>query len=190
MMILLSFAMCRTLVVLRYGHTKAKDPSVACREFTNAILTEFNGDSGFVSFEWCILVIAINIELVSCYDSDFGSFHNYFFASWRDFFFHFCLVFTWSLKYCKEGITAMKISSRFYYRFEKNPFIPSILTVCLVPFFNALTDQPLSDWSLPVVYSILTSFQYAEFLKQKNSESEGINVFEKQDRSKRKCAIT
>lgn len=106
------------------------------------------------------------------------------------FFFHFCLVFTWSLKYCKEGITAMKISSRFYYRFEKNPFIPSILTVCLVPFFNALTDQPLSDWSLPVVYSILTSFQYAEFLKQKNSESEGINVFEKQDRSKRKCAIT
>lgn len=50
------------------------------------------------------------------------------------FFFHFCLVFTWSLKYCKEGITAMKISSRFYYRFEKNPFIPSILTVCLVPF--------------------------------------------------------
>lgn len=106
------------------------------------------------------------------------------------FFFHFCLVFTWSLKYCKEGITAMKISSRFYYRFEKNPFIPSILTVCLVPFFNALTDQPLSDWSLPVVYSILTSFQYAEFLKQKNSESDGINVFEKQDRSKRKCAIT
>lgn len=106
------------------------------------------------------------------------------------FFFHFCLVFTWSLKYCEEGITAMKISSRFYYRFEKNPFIPSILTVCLVPFFNALTDQPLSDWSLPVVYSILTSFQYAEFLKQKNSESEGINVFEKQDRSKRKCAIT
>lgn len=55
----------------------------------------------------------------------------------------------------------MKISSRFYYRFEKNPFIPSILTVCLVPFFNALTDQPLSDWSLPVVYSILSSFQYA-----------------------------
>lgn len=53
----------------------------------------------------------------------------------------------------------MKISSRFYYRFEKNPFIPSILTVCLVPFFNALTDQPLSDWSLPVVYSILTGFQ-------------------------------
>lgn len=106
------------------------------------------------------------------------------------FFFHFCLVFTWSLKYCKEGITAMKISSRFYYRFEKNPFIPSILTVCLVPFFNALTDQPLSDWCLPVVYSILTSFQYAEFLKQKNSESDGINVFEKQDRSKRKCAIT
>lgn len=106
------------------------------------------------------------------------------------FFFHFCLVFTWSLKYCKEGITAMKISSRFYYRFEKNPFIPSILTVCLVPFFNALTDQPLSDWSLPVVYSILSSFQYAEFLKQKNSESDGINVFEKQDRSKRKCAIT
>lgn len=106
------------------------------------------------------------------------------------FFFHFCLVFTWSLKYCKEGITAMKISSRFYYRFEKNPFIPSILTVCLVPFFNALSDQPLSDWSLPVVYSILTSFQYAEFLKQKNSESDGINVFEKQDRSKRKCAIT
>lgn len=106
------------------------------------------------------------------------------------FFFHFCLVFTWSLKYCKEGITAMKISSRFYYRFEKNPFIPSILTVCLVPFFNALTDQPLSDWSLPVVYSILTSFQYSEFLKQKNSESDGINVFEKQDRSKRKCAIT
>lgn len=106
------------------------------------------------------------------------------------FFFHFCLVFTWSLKYCKEGITAMKISSRFYYRFEKNPFILSILTVCLVPFFNALTDQPLSDWCLPVVYSILTSFQYAEFLKQKNSESEGINVFEKQDRSKRKCAIT
>lgn len=53
----------------------------------------------------------------------------------------------------------MKISSRFYYRFEKNPFIPSILTVCLVPFFNALTDQPLSDWSLPVVYSILTSFR-------------------------------
>lgn len=84
----------------------------------------------------------------------------------------------------------MKISSRFYYRFEKNPFIPSILTVCLVPFFNALTDQPLSDWSLPVVYSILTSFQYAEFLKQKNSESDGINVFEKQGRSKRKCAIT
>lgn len=106
------------------------------------------------------------------------------------FFFHFCLVFTWSLKYCKEGITAMKISSRFYYRFEKNPFIPSILTVCLVPFFNALTDQPLSDWSLPVVYSILTSFQYAEFLKQKNSESDGINVFEKPVRSKRKCAIT
>lgn len=64
----------------------------------------------------------------------------------------------------------MKISSRFNYRFEKNPFIPSILTVCLVPFFNALTDQPLSDWSLPVVYSILTSFQYAEFLKQKNSD--------------------
>lgn len=84
----------------------------------------------------------------------------------------------------------MKISSRFYYRFEKNPFIPNILTVCLVPFFNALTDQPLSDWSLPVVYSILTSFQYSEFLKQKNSESDGINVFEKQDRSKRKCATT
>lgn len=105
-------------------------------------------------------------------------------------FFSFLSCIHMELEILQEGITAMKISSRFYYRFEKNPFIPSILTVCLVPFFNALTDQPLSDWSLPVVYSILTSFQYAEFLKQKNSESDGINVFENPDRSKRKYAIT
>lgn len=154
------------------GTPKPRIPSVACREFTNAILTEFNGDSGFVSFEWCILVIAINIELVSCYDSDFGSFHNYFFASWRDFFFHFCLVFTWSLKYCKEGITAMKISSRFYYRFEKNPFI-RVFWLCVLSLFLMLWLINLFLIGLCLLFiRYLPAFdQYAEFLKQKNSES-------------------
>lgn len=69
----------------------------------------------------------------------FGSFHIFFFCELEGFL-KFRLVFTWSLKYCKEGITAMKISSRFYYRLEKNPSTLSILTVCFVPFFNALTD--------------------------------------------------
>lgn len=122
------------------GTPMPRIPSVACREFTNAILTEFNGDSGFVSFEWCILVIAINIELVSCYNSVFWIIPYFFFFGELEGFLKFCLVFTWSLKYCKEGITAMKISSRFYYRLEKNPSTLSILTVCFVPFFNALTD--------------------------------------------------
>lgn len=91
--------------------------------------------------------------------------------------------------------TAKKVSLQWRYLVVfttvlKRIHLSRVFWLCLVPFFNALTDQPLSDWSLPVVYSILTSFQYAEFLKQKNSESDGINVFEKQDRSKRKCAIT
>lgn len=91
--------------------------------------------------------------------------------------------------------TAKKVSLQWRYLVVfttvlKRIHLSRVFWLCLVPFYNALTDQPLSDWSLPVVYSILTSFQYAEFLKQKNSESEGINVFEKQDRSKRKCAIT
>lgn len=116
------------------GTPTPRIPSVACTEFTNAILTEFIGDSGFVSFEWCILVIAINIELVSCYDSVFWIIPFFFFLRVRGIF-KVRLVFTWSLKYCKEGITAMKISSRFYYRLEKNPSTLSILTVCFVPFF-------------------------------------------------------
>lgn len=118
------------------GTPTPRIPSVACTEFTNAILTEFIGDSGFVLFEWCILVIAINIELVSCYDSVFWiiPFFFFFFCELEGFL-KFRLVFTWSLKYCKEGITAMKISSRFYYHLEKNPSTLSILTVCFVPFF-------------------------------------------------------
>lgn len=92
--------------------------------------------------------------------------------------------------------TAKKVSLQWRYLVVfttvlKRIHLSRVFWLCVLsPFFNALTDQPLSDWSLPVVYSILTSFQYAEFLKQKNSESDGINVFEKQDRSKRKCAIT
>lgn len=91
--------------------------------------------------------------------------------------------------------TAKKVSLQWRYLVVfttvlKRIHLSRVFWLCLVPFFNALTDQPLSDWSLPVVYSILTSFQYAEFLKQKNSESDGINVFEKPVRSKRKCAIT
>lgn len=61
------------------GTPTPRIPSVACTEFTNAILTEFIGDSGFVLFEWCILVIAINIELVSCYDSVFWIIPFFFF---------------------------------------------------------------------------------------------------------------
>lgn len=117
------------------GTPTPRIPSVACTEFTNAILTEFIGDSGFVLFEWCILVIAINIELVSCYDSVFWIIPFFIFFCELEGFLKFRLVFTWSLKYCKEGITAMKISSRFYYRLEKNPSTLSILTVCFVPFF-------------------------------------------------------
>lgn len=91
--------------------------------------------------------------------------------------------------------TAKKVSLQWRYLVVfttvlKRIHLSRVFWLCLVPFFNALTDQPLSDWSLPVVYSILTSFQYAEFLKQKNSESDGINVFENPDRSKRKYAIT
>lgn len=92
--------------------------------------------------------------------------------------------------------TAKKVSLQWRYLVVfttvlKRIHLSRVFWLCVLSlFFNALTDQPLSDWSLPVVYSILTSFQYAEFLKQKNSESDGINVFEKQDRSKRKCAIT
>lgn len=92
--------------------------------------------------------------------------------------------------------TAKKVSLQWRYLVVfttvlKRIHLSRVFWLCVLSFFfNAVTDQPLSDWSLPVVYSILTSFQYAEFLKQKNSESDGINVFEKPDRSKRKCAIT
>lgn len=134
-MILLSFAMCRTLVVLGYGHTNTTDP--ICRLYG---VYECHPDSSLGILDlFCLngafLLLPSILSLLVVMTVFFGSFHFFFFFCELEGFLKFRLVFTWSLKYCKEGITAMKISSRFYYRLEKNPSTLSILTVCFVHFF-------------------------------------------------------
>lgn len=122
----------------------------------------------------------------------FGSFHFFFFFCELEGFLKFRLVFTWSLKYCKEGITAMKISSRFYYRLEKNPSTLSILTVCFVPFFLMLwlVNLFLIGLCLLFIWHLCICSWYPEFLKQKNPESEGFHTFKKPNRFKSNCIIS
>lgn len=172
------------------GTPTPRIPSVACTEFTNAILTEFIGDSGFVLFEWCILVIAINIELVSCYDSVFWIIPFFFFCELEGFL-KFVLYShgAWN--------TAKKVSLQWRYlvvfiTVGKESIYPEYFDCVFCPFFLMLwlVNLFLIGLCLLFIWHLCICSWYAEFLKQKNPKSEGFHTFKKPDRFKSNCIIS
>lgn len=91
--------------------------------------------------------------------------------------------------------TAKKVSLQWRYLVVfttvlKRIHLSRVFWLCVLSLFLMLWLINLFLIGLCLLFIRYLPAFNAEFLKQKNSESDGINVFEKQDRSKRKCAIT